>query len=217
MYVDLVRHRASLLVACFLNSLLYVSCLFLCVSSVFIFYYLYSLFCFFPVFILISLNLILFFCFYYFFFFLLIRRPPRSTRTDTLFPYTTLFRSDLGLLPVRRGVRIRLAHHDHDLAAGIAGPGDVVLLPVEDVLVAVLDRLEPDVLGVGGGHVRLGHGECGPDLPVEQRLEPLRLLLGRPDPLEHLHVPRVGRSEEHTSELQSLMRLSYAVFCLKKK
>src|SRR3546814_5395710 len=75
----------------------------------------------------------------------MIRRPPRSTRTDTLFPYTTLFRS-----------------------------------------------------------------------PVARRPVPLRVLLGhRRDEA----VRRVGslRSEEHTSELQSLMRISYAVFCLKKK
>src|SRR3546814_8988781 len=93
-------------------------------------------------------------CVVFFFFFLMIRRPPRSTRTDTLFPYTTLFRSTrprLGRLP--RGIRRR-----------------------------PLDR-------------RDGARAVPPDT--------------RPD---------AGyRSEEHTSELQSLMRISYAVFCLKKK
>src|SRR3546814_17112550 len=84
------------------------------------------------------------------FFFLMIRRPPRSTRTDTLFPYTTLFRS----------------HH----------PG----LGVVDVV--AVDR---PLTGVRGVEV---------DLHALHR-----------------------RSEEHTSELQSLMRISYAVFCLKKK
>src|SRR3546814_17900128 len=80
-----------------------------------------------------------------FFVFLMIRRPPRSTRTDTLFPYTTLFRS----------------------------------------------LRQPD------GHqvARLLHA----------------------DPHRRRAVEFVGRSEEHTSELQSLMRISYAVFCLKKK
>src|SRR3546814_3094349 len=78
------------------------------------------------------------------FFFLMIRRPPRSTRTDTLFPYTTLFRSD--------------RHHDQHRHRQM-----------------VLDRA----------------GETDTEHP--------------------------GRSEEHTSELQSLMRISYAVFCLKKK
>src|SRR3546814_10990501 len=81
----------------------------------------------------------------YLFFFLMIRRPPRSTRTDTLFPYTTLFRSGLTF--------------------------DAILI-------------DAPCSGMG--------------------------TLGR--------KPEQGaRSEEHTSELQSLMRISYAVFCLKKK
>src|SRR3546814_17536513 len=84
--------------------------------------------------------------FFWLFFFLMSRPPPRSTRTDTLFPYTTLFRS--GRLGVGAGVALVVA-------------GD----PVDDALEGVVD----------------------------------------------------GRSEEHTSELQSLMRISYAVFCLKKK
>src|SRR3546814_2340231 len=88
----------------------------------------------------------------------MIRRPPRSTRTDTLFPYTTLFRS------VFLG------------AAGHAYRG------------VVHDQVHRLVLVVfGGGEVHAGQA-----------------------------VAR-GRSEEHTSELQSLMRISYAVFCLKKK
>src|SRR3546814_16695359 len=87
--------------------------------------------------------------YFWLFFFLMIRRPPRSTRTDTLFPYTTLFRSvHVGL---DRGVQ-------GELAQGLAEP--------------------------------CRETECGRALP---------------------------RSEEHTSELQSLMRISYAVFCLKKK
>src|SRR3546814_1005361 len=94
------------------------------------------------------------------FFFLMIRRPPRSTRTDTLFPYTTLFRS-----PRQRG--------------GPRGHG--------------AGRRRP---GRHRSH-RLRHLDAGRDLPGD----------GDPHP----------RSEEHTSELQSLMRISYAVFCLKKK
>src|SRR3546814_16645365 len=81
------------------------------------------------------------------FFFLMIRRPPRSTRTDTLFPYTTLFRS--------------LPHDRHAMRRHPAGS-------------------HTDTMMRGG-------------------------------------VSTVERSEEHTSELQSLMRISYAVFCLKKK
>src|SRR3546814_8675998 len=86
-----------------------------------------------------------------YFFFLMIRRPPRSTRTDTLFPYTTLFRSHA------RG-------SDHPARKFIPAPH------------------------------------------IHQIVFPPRL------GIEHLR-----RSEEHTSELQSLMRISYAVFCLKKK
>src|SRR3546814_4827845 len=81
----------------------------------------------------------------------MIRRPPRSTRTDTLFPYTTLFRSDAER-------HARCLHLDH----GNLVPGNLV---------------------AGSVH----------------------------------HVGGLERSEEHTSELQSLMRISYAVFCLKKK
>src|SRR3546814_8885861 len=88
-----------------------------------------------------------------FFFFLMIRRPPRSTRTDTLLPYTTLFRSHRPR-PAgrtgRRGCRGRAAAPSGRTARGAPRPG-------------------------------------------------------------------APRSEEHTSELQSLMRISYAVFCLKKK
>src|SRR3546814_12578261 len=96
-------------------------------------------------------------------FFLMIRRPPRSTRTDTLFPYTTLFRSIVTLIGM-------------------------------------------DTHGVITGTQVLRHAE-----PI--------LLLGIPeDDLIHFIAQYTGRrSEEHTSELQSLMRISYAVFCSKKK
>src|SRR3546814_2836259 len=95
------------------------------------------------------------------FFFLMIRRPPRSTRTDTLFPYTTLFRSDPFPGNASRGrhqlqVRLDLARRRRSL------------------------HLDDDVHSV--------RQPCAVNL----------------------------RSEEHTSELQSLMRISYAVFCLKK-
>src|SRR3546814_955981 len=97
-------------------------------------------------------------CFITWFFFLMIRRPPRSTRTDTLFPYTTLFRS-----------------------------------------------------GVGRGGRRPAGGDGCRHLAARQH--PFR---GGADRLSCPKV-RSPRSEEHTSELQSLMRISYAVFCLKKK
>src|SRR3546814_20538603 len=97
-------------------------------------------------------------------FFLMIRRPPRSTRTDTLVPYTTLFRSQAGM-------RVEEAEPRHLQQGGR-----------EDLAV-----------GGGHGHVEIQAGELGLERCV-----------------------RSQRSEEHTSELQSLMRISYAVFCLKK-
>src|SRR3546814_5042247 len=107
----------------------------------------------------------------------MIRRPPRSTRTDTLFPYTTLFRS-------LRIIAWRLTA-DSNLDPGLV-------------------RLA-DCLGdhPGDGRVPL----------VEQLGEDARV----PVHAKHELGQVVGRSEEHTSELQSLMRISYAVFCLKKK
>src|SRR3546814_4663914 len=102
----------------------------------------------------------------------MIRRPPRSTRTDTLFPYTTLFRSPLD---VRRSV-------------GVA----------------------PLVLRVGPG-AELAQQAVGLALGLELADTLLRCLGGLVD------LGCCLRSEEHTSELQSLMRISYAVFCLKKK
>src|SRR3546814_2357299 len=95
------------------------------------------------------------------------RRPPRSTRTDTLFPYTTLFRSrDLIVAPAKYPV--------HCLANG--------------------DPVAPEA--------------------VPTRLK--RIETNFPGPQTDGRAP-CSRSEEHTSELQSLMRISYAVFCLKKK
>src|SRR3546814_10912790 len=103
----------------------------------------------------------------------MIRRPPRSTRTDTLFPYTTLFRSGRRLA----GVGVSAAG---ELRAEVWGCG-------------LQDRFGADDSDAGGEHV------C-----AVQRVEGDLLVVGL-------------RSEEHTSELQSLMRISYAVFCLKKK
>src|SRR3546814_6061584 len=96
-------------------------------------------------------------------FFLMIRRPPRSTRTDTLFPYTTLFRSMRALSPL--------------VSCGVAAQVETV------TAVHSAGRLREDD-------------------PTKPRLRTVRF---------------GARSEEHTSELQSLMRISYAVFCLKKK
>src|SRR3546814_4563511 len=94
----------------------------------------------------------------------MVRRPPRSTRTDTLFPYTTLFRSRTAV------------DHQH-VASGVE----------QD------PRRQPLVLAQAGRLLVL-EADAGVDLAADH-----------------------FRSEEHTSELQSLMRISYAVFCLKKK
>src|SRR3546814_2759851 len=99
----------------------------------------------------------------------MLRRPPRSTRTDSLFPYATLFRSRVDRATVRLVVEGDVAGDDGH-AERLAG-----------------ERHAFDHLG---------------ELPGDLRL---------------LRVAEVQRSEEHTSELQSLMRISYAVFCLKKK
>src|SRR3546814_4175657 len=118
----------------------------------------------------------------------MIRRPPMYTRTDTLCPYTTLCRS-VGLDPP---------------AAGVDPPalGDPLANPCEQDRVGLLDPGEQHDLVAGEDEVVvLVHPlDRGP----ERRARLLVALLPR-------------RSEEHTSELQSLMRNSYAVFCLKKK
>src|SRR3546814_2938670 len=104
----------------------------------------------------------------------MIRRPPRSTRTDTLFPDTTLFRSKAGGLEV-------LAEHALD-----GGDVDHLLGGTSATHFLAVDFLHfLDAFDVHHGH--------------------------------RLADVLAGRSEEHTSELQSLMRISYAVFCLKKK
>src|SRR3546814_9014089 len=104
----------------------------------------------------------------------MIRRPPRSTRTDTLFPYTTLFRSirqlkteSAGGLPYRV-----MSRQNPDLAE------------------------QDDIVGIIPSEIRF-QVAAAPELEVVFK--------------------NIVRSEEHTSELQSLMRISYAVFCLKKK
>src|SRR3546814_9638817 len=110
----------------------------------------------------------------------MIRRTPRSTRTDTLVPYTTLVRSHL----VAVGGAVERA-----------GAGAVIRL-----------------------HLRFQQ-RVAPELALRMQLPDLGLL-GVRDTGGHRptgHEDRRQRSEEHTSELQSLMRISYAVFCLKKK
>src|SRR3546814_8651125 len=129
----------------------------------------------------------------------MIRRPPRSTRTDTLFPYTTLFRSE-GAQPV--GDR----HDDQLLLGGNAGPIVPWKVPSSGHIGTSMDPDQNRVRAIRGGP---GYGQG------EAVLAHLELLLHAGQEGEFRRGLR--RSEEHTSELQSLMRISYAVFCLKKK
>src|SRR3546814_8990276 len=148
----------------------------------------------------------------------MIRRPPRSTRTDTLFPYTTLFRSSFrpkyGAEPLQSLSTIfrRSRHRDH---RSTAGP-----LPLIDVwFTGEPSRFLTDNFGTY--HGSYGTGAYPPDAQAAARL----LTIVNPDvrtdgrfgvPQDLFSVPNeLERSEENTSGLQSLMRRSYAVFCLK--
>src|SRR3546814_7550486 len=124
----------------------------------------------------------------------MIRRPPRSTRTDTLFPYTTLFRSpDTGIDARTASGRLQLFLGIALVASGIAG------------LAAAIGSSSVPLMLLGGAATSVGVLVLGP------RIVPALIsLIGG-------SAARVMRSEEHTSELQSLMRISYAVFCLTKK
>src|SRR3546814_2970081 len=111
----------------------------------------------------------------------MIRRPPRSTRTDTLFPCTTLFRSQS--------------------RADVKGPGGSPVPKAERQQMTRDSSGNPVVVSRHQPH-------SGGKQPHDS------------SPHSHAATPRIERgerSEEHTSELQSLLRISYAVFCLKKK
>src|SRR3546814_1131715 len=119
----------------------------------------------------------------------MMRRPPRSTRTDTLFPYTTLFRSGKKIKGRKRhivtdttGLLVGLAIHGADIQDRDGAPA----------LLASIRHSFPWLR-----HLFADGGYGGPKLRAA--------------------LDKIGRSEEHTSELQSLMRISYAVSCLKKK
>src|SRR3546814_8926105 len=109
----------------------------------------------------------------------MIRRPPRSTRTDTLFPYTTLFRSVKELF------------------------GEVRIPIIQDSFI------EEFLINAGYRYSDYSTGVNTDTYKIEAELAPTRDI--------RLRGGYNRRSEEHTSELQSLMRISYAVFCLKKK
>src|SRR3546814_4360809 len=113
----------------------------------------------------------------------MLRRPPRSTRTDTRFPYTTLFRS--------RGAPVRQLPYPVQVFAGSTYSP---IGPTVNSHWAFTPATDAPTLGTAFPAPRGGTAIT---------------VLGV--------IPALGRSEEHTSELQSLMRISYSVFCLKKK
>src|SRR3546814_10556927 len=127
-------------------------------------------------------------------FFLMIRRPPRSTRTDTLFPYTTLFRSPR---PIRRE------------AASAAASVTRTVSRARLRSIELEGELEGDLAcGIG---TSFGWG-----LEIDDPEQPRLFDHGRQSG-DAGDGPLDLRSEEHTSELQSLLRSSYPVFCLEKK
>ena len=97
------------------------------------------------------------------------------------------------LLAVRRSRGVGLAHEDEQGAAGIHGAAGPPLAPVDDVLAAVPLDPRGDVGGIAAGDVGFGHGEPGPDLPGEQGLEPLPLLLLAAEQVQQFHVAGIGR------------------------
>src|SRR3546814_5219569 len=172
----------------------------------------------------------------------MIPRPPRSTRTDTLFPYTTLFRSIENALrryphPHRRIFAVEFERRERlpPDVGGLLADVDFRDLAIHLALDACHNGLQLFVGLVGEGDAaaeeidarRLGPaiGDAGlaPRVPVGGQLDADARMrhrgAGRGLALQHpADVARADlRSEEHTSELQSLMRISYAVFCLKKK
>src|SRR3546814_5402988 len=129
----------------------------------------------------------------------MIRRPPRATRTDTLFPYTTLFRSCPDAMVI--------LDNSDDYPVFRFGPGRYTAVGVGAGIGTEAKTLD--------GYRRFLQELRTPVVIDADGINLLAVILGKePD----FQIPgQAVRSEEHTSELQSLMRISYAVFCLKKK
>src|SRR3546814_6560444 len=136
-------------------------------------------------------------------FFLTIRRPPRSTLTDTLFPYTTLFRSDIADRRQVHNSGRTVARPDSPVIAGAAEG-----LRADTIRGAGRNQAARDGGGrfkvIGRGRPRIGRGAGRDGSQCDRSARRRRNGKNRSG----------SRSEEHTSELQSLMRIAYAVFCL---
>src|SRR3546814_5317441 len=154
--------------------------------------------------------------------YLLLRRTPRSTRTGTIFPYTTLYRSrllaDIDDQAVHRGETHRTRAIAAEIQVQEAAESRLVIVAVAVRIGKVARRargVAPGERVVVDRRLRLA---CGRDIGVDDRDGDRR---GRGVAIAVGHrIGRrgaAGRSEEHTSELQSLMRITYAVFCLKQK
>src|SRR3546814_5515787 len=113
----------------------------------------------------------------------MIRRPPRSTRTDTLFPYTTLFRSEA----------------------------------LNEVFIPLLRQQFPEIVDFWLPPEGCSYRIAVVSMKKAYAGHAKRVMMGVWSYLRQFMYTKWVRSEEHTSELQSLMRISYAVFCLKKK
>src|SRR3546814_4614657 len=123
----------------------------------------------------------------------MLHRPPRSTRTDTLFPYTTLFRSVFKLIDQH------LQRLGNQVPLPIASSFNV-FQEARDAWWEIVNSNRMSDIGIMDSLLKLAEEDAAPPLsnPSTSNLR------------------KKSRSEEHTSELQSLMRISYAVFCLKK-
>src|SRR3546814_7167191 len=138
----------------------------------------------------------------------MIRRPPRSTRTDTLFPYTTLFRSTKDRISLERSSP-GVVGHRVSILGGLQRRsfklGDLCLINSSLNPTSLFLRQHPgrDLNPIHDSAIINGFLDLG--------------IGGILDHSRGLRIRKLSRSEEHTSELQSLMRISYAVFCLKKK
>src|SRR3546814_3236443 len=168
----------------------------------------------------------------------MIRRPPRSTRTDTLFPYTTLFRSrglgiqasdNIGMLRALGREPLFIRETRMDSVYGVVNLMDAALAAAPEITVPTLllygaqDEVVPaeptfqfwrSLPAEAAASRRFGYYPEG----WHMLLRDLQADTVIADVAAWTHDPQAPlRSEEHTSELQSLMRISYAVFCLKKK